>query len=52
MSIRPAIIDRDGSRPCVPGFYELAKRMAEGHVPSLTERIVRALAQLRKRLAR
>lgn len=52
MSIRPSTIDRAGERPCIPDFYLIAKRMAEGHVPSLTERIVRALAQLRKKLAR
>ena len=52
MSIRPTTIDRRGERPCIPDFYEIAKRMADGHVPSLTERIVKALAQLRKRLAR
>lgn len=52
MSIRPAIIDRQGERPCIPNFYEIAKRMAEGHVPSLTERIAKALAELRKRIAR
>ena len=52
MSIRPAIIDRQGERPCIPNFYEIAKRMAEGHVPSLTERIAKALAELRKRITR
>jgi hypothetical protein len=52
VSIRPAIIDRRGERPCIPGFYEIAKRMADGHAPTLTERIAKALAQLRKRIAR
>lgn len=52
MSIRPSTIDRAGERPCIPNFYEVAKRLSEGHVPSLTERIVRALANLRKKLAR
>lgn len=52
MSIRPTTIDRHGERPCIPGFYEIAKRMAEGRTPSLTERIVRALADLRKKLTR
>lgn len=51
MSIRPAIIDRQGERPCIPNFYAVAKRMADGHVPTLAERIAKALAQLRKRLA-
>ena len=52
MSIRPSTIDRQGERPCIPNFYEIAKRMAEGHVPTLAERIAKALAQLRKRIAR
>ena len=52
MSIRPSTIDRCGERPCIPGFYALAKRMAEGRAPSLTERVFRALANLRKKLAR
>lgn len=52
MSIRPSVIDRCGERPCIPSFYEVAKRMAEGRTPSLTERIAKALAQLRKKLAR
>lgn len=51
MSIRPAIIDGTGQRPCIPGFYAVAKRMAEGRTPSLRERIAKALAQLRKRIA-
>ena len=52
MSIRPSTIDRCGERPCIPGFYQIAKRMAQGRTPSLPERIARALAQLRKKLAR
>lgn len=52
MSIRPSTIDRAGERPCIPNFYEIAKRMAEGRAPSLSERIARALSQLRKKLAR
>ena len=52
MSIRPTTIDRCGERPCIPDLYAIAKRMAEGHVPSLTERIIRALVNLRKKLAR
>lgn len=51
MSIRPAIIDRCGERPCLPNFYEVAKRMADGRVPTLTERIAKALVRLRKKLA-
>lgn len=52
MSIRPAIIDRCGDRPCIPGFYAVAKRMAEGRGPTLRDRVVKALANLRKRIAR
>lgn len=52
MSIRPSVIDRNGDRPCIPDFYAVAKRMAEGRAPSLTERIAKALAELRKKLAR
>jgi hypothetical protein len=52
VSIRPSTIDRCGERPCIPGFYQIAKRMAQGRTPSLSERIARALAQLRKKLAR
>ena len=52
MSIPPATIDRAGERPCIPNFYQVAKRLADGHVPSLTERVLRALANLRKKLAR
>lgn len=52
MSIRPAIIDGTGQRPCIPGFYAVAKRMAEGRAPSFAERIAKALANLRKRIVR
>jgi hypothetical protein len=52
VSIRPNVIDGNGQRPCLPGFYSVAKRMAEGRTPSLTERIAKALATLRKRIAR
>lgn len=52
MSIRPAIIDRVGDRPCIPNLYFIAKRLAEGNAPSLASRVRKALAQLRKKLAR
>jgi len=52
MSIRPSVIDRCGERPCIPSFYEVAKRMAEGRGPTLRDRVVKALANLRKRIAR
>ena len=51
MSIRPTTIDRTGQRPCLPDFYFVAKRMAEGRAPSLGQRIRKALANLRRRLA-
>jgi hypothetical protein len=54
MSIGRNIIDRRGERPCLPGFYEVAKRMAEGTPPprSFQTRVAKALAKLRKLLAR
>ncbi len=52
MSIRPTTIDRTGERPCLPEFYFVAKRLAQGRAPSLTQRISRVLANLRKRIAR
>ncbi len=54
MSIRPTIIDRDGSRPCIPQLALLGAMTAaaEGHAPTLADRVKRALAQLRKKIAR
>jgi hypothetical protein len=52
MSIRPAIIDRCGERPCLPNFYEVAKRIADGREPSLRDRVTKALAKLRRRIAK
>lgn len=52
MSIRPAIIDRCGERPCIPGFYAVAKRMSEGRAPSLRERVNKVIANLRRRIAK
>lgn len=52
MSIRPATIDGAGERPCIPNFYAVAKRMAEGRAPTLRARVTKALANLRKKLAR
>jgi hypothetical protein len=52
MSIRPAVIDRAGERPCIPGFYAIAKRMAEGRAPTLIERVIAALKNLRHKLTR
>jgi hypothetical protein len=52
MSIRPSVIDRTGQRPCLPANALLAvcERLAEGGTPSLRERVVAALAQLRSRI--
>ena len=54
MSIRPTIIDRNGNNPCIPqtALLMAMRRAAEGHAPSLADRIRKALMQLRKRLAR
>jgi hypothetical protein len=54
MSIRPSVIDRRGEQPCLPANALLAvcERIAQGHVPTLRERIVAALAQLRARISR
>jgi hypothetical protein len=54
MSIRPATIDRRGEQPCLPtgALLAVCERIAQGHVPTLGERIVAALAQLRNRLSR
>ncbi len=54
MSIRPTIIDNHGSAPCIPQLALLGamRAAAEGRVPSLRVRISKALAQLRKKLAR
>jgi hypothetical protein len=51
MSIGRNIIDRSGERPCIPNFYAVAKAMAEGRAPSLRQRVTKALATLRRRLA-
>jgi hypothetical protein len=53
MSIRPSTIDRTGERPCLPANALLAvcERLAEGGTPSILERVVAALAQLRNRIS-
>ena len=52
MSIRPSVIDRRGERPCLPANALLAvcERLASGGTPSLRERVVAALAELRARI--
>ena len=54
MSIRPSVIDRRGERPCLPANALLAvcERLAEGRGPSLNDRVVAALNQLRNRISR
>jgi hypothetical protein len=52
MSIRPAVIDRTGERPCVPLFYIIAKRLADGRGPSLADRARKLVAMLCRKLAR
>ena len=54
MSIRPSVIDRRGERPCLPDNALLAvcERLAEGGTPSLKDRVVAVLSQLRNRIAR
>jgi len=53
VSIRPSTIDRRGERPCLPANALLAvcERLAEGGTPSLKDRVVAALAQLRNRIS-
>jgi hypothetical protein len=52
VSIRPSVIDRTGQRPCLPDNALLAvcERLAEGGTPSLKDRVVAVLAQLRNRI--
>jgi hypothetical protein len=52
MSIGPSAVDRSGEQPCIPNLYLIAKRLAEGRAPSLATRVHKALAELRKKLAR
>jgi len=52
MSIRPSVIDRRGERPCLPAnaLLTVCERLAEGGTPSLKDRVVAALTQLRNRI--
>ena len=54
MSIAPRHIDRNGSNPCIPQLALLAamRAAAEGHQPTLADKVRKALAQLRQRIAR
>ena len=52
MSIRPSVIDRTGQQPCLPANALLAvcELLAEGGTPSLKDRVVAVLKQLRNRI--
>ena len=54
MSIRPSIVDRTGDRPCLPtgSLLAVCERIAQGHAPTLRDRVVAALTQLRRKMAR
>ena len=54
MSIRPTIIDNNGHSPCIPQLALLGamRAAAEGHAPTLADKVKKALAELRKKLAR
>jgi hypothetical protein len=53
MSIRPATIDRTGQQPCLPtgALLAVCERLAQGHAPTLRERVVKCLGNLRRRLS-
>jgi len=54
MSIRPSTIDRRGERPCLPtgALLAVCERLAQGRAPSLQDRVVAALKQLRNRIGK
>ena len=54
MSIRPTTIDNNGQSPCIPQLALLGamRAAAEGRELTPIARIAKALAQLRKKLAR
>ena len=54
MSIAPRHIDRDGSNPCIPqlALLEAMRAAAEGRPPTLRAKVVKILANLRRRIAR
>ena len=54
MSIRPSIVDRTGDRPCLPtgSLLAVCERIAQGRAPTLRDRVVAALTQLRRKMAR
>ena len=54
MSIRPTTIDRRGERPCLPtgALLAVCERIAQGRAPSLQDRVIATLKQLRKRVGK
>jgi hypothetical protein len=54
VSIRPSIVDRTGDRPCLPtgSLLAVCERIAQGRAPTLRDRVVAALTQLRRKMAR
>lgn len=54
MSIRPTIIDRNGSLPCLPQLALLGalRAAAEGRAPSLWARVVKCLGNICRRIFR
>jgi hypothetical protein len=53
MSIRPATIDRTGQQPCLPtgALLAVCERLAQGRAPTLRDRVLAALTQLRRRIS-
>lgn len=54
MSIRPATIDNLGVKPCLDpvALGRVMEAICNGHAPTVRDRVAKALAQLRKKLAR
>ena len=56
MSINPRLryADNLGSMPCIDplALGRLMDRVCNGHAPTLRDRVVKALAELRRRMAR
>jgi hypothetical protein len=54
MSIRPQAANDLGVCPCLPtgSLLAVCERIAQGRAPTLRERVVAALTQLRRKIAR
>ncbi len=54
MSIRPSVIDRKGERPCLPteALLAVCQRISEGRVPSIRDRVISTLKNLRNRIGK